>query len=360
MVRNRSFAGAARRSVARLGLIVGALLLALFVNGACAFQRQGPLADAAPAAPHFESDAFVSFDGARLGLTTWSPDPEIYPEPWAAIVAVHGMSEYAEAWYLAGPYWAEQGIKVYAFDQRGFGRSPRPGIWAGDALMARDVRAAVAAARAAHPGAIIAVVGQSMGAAVTLVAAGDGSSAPLADRVVVSAPAVRGWSALPWSYRVSLWTAAHTAPGYAPTPPRGIKITASDNYEALLKNGRDPLFLRHTRFDTLYGLVSLMETASRAEPFAPDRMLVLYGDKDELIPPAAMEAFAARLDPQVRTARYPEGWHMLFRDLQAKTVWRDVVAFLHDPCADLPSGVGPVARASPFDRSRCGAASAEE
>jgi len=267
-------------------------------------------------------------------------DPARYLEPWAVIVAVHGMGEYGDAWYLASPWWAERGVAVYAFDQRGFGRSPRPGVWAGDELMARDVRAAVAAARAAHPDATVAVVGQSMGAAVTLVAS-EGDT-PLADRVIVAAPAVRGWSSLPLSYRASLWLAAHTAPGYAPEPPRGLGITASDNYDALLRNGRDPLFLRHTRFDTLYGLVTLMEKASQSTPRAPQNMLVLYGDNDEVIRSGPMEAFARTLAPCTRTARYPEGWHMLFRDLQAQVVWRDVEAFLRDPDAPLPSGVGPM------------------
>jgi len=268
------------------------------------------------------------------------PDPDLYPEPWAVVVAVHGMGEYGDAWYLASPWWAERGVAVYAFDQRGFGRSPQHGVWAGENLMARDVRAAVFAARAAHPNATVAVVGQSMGAAVTLVAA-EGET-PLADRIILGAPAVRGWSQLPWTYRASLWIAAHTAPGYAPEPPRGLGITASDNYDALLRNGRDPLFLRHTRFDTIYGLVSLMERAAQSTPNTPEHLLVLYGDNDEVIRAGAMEAFAENLSPCARTARYPEGWHMLFRDLQAEVVWRDVEAFLRDPGAPLPSGVGPL------------------
>ena len=109
-------------------MIAGAFasaMVAVMASTGCAFERQKPLGPITSApAPHFEEDAFVSFDGARLGLTTWTPDPEVYPEPWAVIVAVHGMSEYADAWWMAGPWWAERGIGVYAYDQRGFGRSP--------------------------------------------------------------------------------------------------------------------------------------------------------------------------------------------------------------------------------------------
>jgi alpha-beta hydrolase superfamily lysophospholipase len=309
----------------------------------CALQRQQPLA--LPAAglepPHFEDEAFVSFDGARLGLTVWAPDPHVVPEPWAVIVAVHGMSEYADAWHLAAPWWAEQGVMVYAYDQRGFGRSPGYGVWAGADLLAADVIAGVQAARAAHPDAVVAVVGESMGGGVVLHAL-DRSPTPLADRVVISSPGVRGWSALPWAYRISLWTAAHVAPRWAARPPRGLDIVATDNIEALYRNGRDPLFLLDVRMDTVYGLVSLMELASLAEPAPETPLLLLYGENDQLIPRQPVEALAARLGC-ARTALYPDGWHMLFRDLQAETVWRDVLAFLEDASARLPSGAPPLA-----------------
>jgi alpha-beta hydrolase superfamily lysophospholipase len=339
MVRRRGparFAGACRG---------GLVALAALSLAACAFQRQEPgAAPPAFAGPRFEGDAFVSFDGARLGLSRWLPEGE----PAHVIVAVHGMSEYGEAFYLAAPFWAEHGVAVYAYDQRGFGRSPNRGVWPGDEVMLGDVRAAVAAARRAHPGASVAVLGESMGAAAVILAAAR-AEAPLADAVILSAPAVRGWSALPWHYRVSLWTAAHVAPGMSVRPPRNIDVQATDNIAALIKNGNDPLFLMDTRMDALYGLVGLMEEAAEA-PLAEDEpTLVLYGAKDELILPPAVEEAVADLGPCGRTAYYPQGWHMLLRDLQAETVWRDVLAFLDDPEARLPSGVAGIPGA-PADR----------
>ena len=44
----------------------------------------------------------------------------------------------------------------------------------------------------------------------------------------------------------------------------------------------------------------------------------------------------------LRTAWYPDGWHLLNRDLQAERVFRDVEAWLRDAGAPLPSGAGPV------------------
>ncbi|HWD68058.1 MAG TPA: alpha/beta fold hydrolase, partial [Caulobacteraceae bacterium] len=106
--------------------------------------------------------AFVSFDGARLGLTEWDA---ANGRPWAVIVGVHGMDDYANAFHLAAPWWAEQGITTLAYDQRGFGRSPHRGVWSPEKLSVEDLRTIVALARAKYPGATIAVAGESLGGA---------------------------------------------------------------------------------------------------------------------------------------------------------------------------------------------------
>ncbi|HEX2560144.1 serine aminopeptidase domain-containing protein, partial [Phenylobacterium sp.] len=97
--------------------------------------------------PYVVGDTFVSFDGAPLGLSTWTPEGE----PWAVIVGVHGMNDYANAFHFAGEAWAKQGIATYAYDQRGFGRSPNRGVWGGDALMIEDLRTITSYVRAKHP-----------------------------------------------------------------------------------------------------------------------------------------------------------------------------------------------------------------
>ena len=170
------------------------LVLACFLLTACApTVQQALVAPAAFAGPHFDTEAqrFYSFDGAPLGLTAWRPEQE---EPWAVIVAAHGMNDYGEAFYLAGPWWAKQGIATYAYDARGHGRSPRRGVWGGTRLLTEDLRTAVRVARRAHPGALIAVVGDSMGAA-TAITAFASDDPPPADRLVLVAPAVVNFEA---------------------------------------------------------------------------------------------------------------------------------------------------------------------
>ena len=289
--------------------------------------------------PAMGADRFVSFDGARLGLTTWAAEGE----PWAVIVGLHGMDDYSGAFHTAGPWWAKRGITTYAFDQRGFGRSPQRGVWAGEALMAEDLRAACAVARRRHPKAIIAVAGESMGGAVAI-AAFASDRPPVADRLILLSPAVWGFSQQPLPYSASLWVASHMMPGYVVKPPSFIarKIWASDNVRELIAMGRDPQLIFGSRFDTLYGLVSLMETAWRRIDRLKVPAAYLYGAHDQIIPPAAAISAAARLRPPGRTLYYERGWHLLLRDLQAETVWRDSEAFIRDPAGAMPSGAPPM------------------
>ena len=314
----------------------GAILLALLL-AACAptVQQAGsPLADFQ--GPRFDvaGQKFHSFDGAELGLSAWLPEAE----PWAVIVALHGMNDYGEAFYLAGPWFAERGVATYAYDARGFGRSPARGVWAGERLLTEDLRTAINLARRRHPDATLAVVGDSMGAATTIAAFG-AETPPNADRIVLVAPAVWGWSTMPKTYALTLWTGAHTLPWRAVSPPRNVqrRIMASDNIAMLRRIGRDPNMIFRTRIDAVYGLVSLMETASRRSGRLSGDIAFLYGARDQIIPRASAARAAQKLPAHARTAVYENGYHMLLRDLQAETVYADILSFLRTPEAAFPS-----------------------
>lgn len=295
------------------------------------------------AGPHFDAakEQFVSFDGAELGLTAWLPAED--EEPRAVIIGLHGMNDYANTFYLMGPWFAERGVALYAYDARGFGRSPRRGVWAGEHLMTEDLRTAVTVARRAHPGAKIVVVGDSMGSAEAIATFG-AANAPEIDRLVLVAPAVWGWSTLPNQYALALWVGAHTFPWRAVQPPRGVvrTRTASDNREALLQAGRAPHMIWSTRIDAVYGLVGLMETASERAANLDGDVLFLYGANDQIIPRNSANAAARRLPPTARTALYEHGWHWLLRDLQREVVYADILAFIDDPGAPLPSHAPPL------------------
>jgi acylglycerol lipase len=297
--------------------LVAVLLLSL--TAACAQPSQQGLGSATHA-PALDGAAFTMADGAVLPYRLWKPDGEIK----AAIVALHGFNDYSRAWEMPAETWAKAGIATYAYDQRGFGRAPRPGIWAGDAALTGDLRAAVALVAAKHPGVPVFVAGESMGGAVIMAAYTSGGLG-VAQGAILSAPAVRGRETLSWWSNAWLWLLAHTIPGFAPTV-EGTGIRPSDNIPMLRELGRDPLVIKRTRVDALYGLVGLMDAAYAAAPAFDAPALFLIGANDNLIPDDAMGAMLDRLpetgDRTIKT--YAAGFHMLLRDLGRAKVQADV------------------------------------
>jgi alpha-beta hydrolase superfamily lysophospholipase len=300
------------------------------------------------AGPRLEAGDVVSFDGARLGLSEW----DAAGEPWAVIVGVHGMNDYANAFHLAAPWWASQGITTIAYDQRGFGRSPGRGVWAGDDLMMEDLRTVCALARQRYPQALIVVAGESLGGAVAAEAFAS-DRPPAADRLVLLSPAVWGWGEQPLPNRTLLWFAANFTAAKIYTPPRWLtsKITPTDNRDELVAMGKDPLMTWGARSDALYGLVSTMDRAAEAVGRARLPTLYLYGAHDQIIPRKAAFRAAARLKPADRTIYYAGGYHLLMRDLEGAMVWKDIAAFIRDPEAPPPSGAPKIPTAPAHARS---------
>lgn len=278
----------------------------------------------------------IMADGAHLPLLVFAPE-----NPKAVVLGLHGFNDYSNTFGSFGPgeFLAGQGIAVYAMDQRGFGGAPGRGLWAGDRRMAEDAAAAAALLRKRHPGLPIYVLGTSMGGAVamrmmTL------PEPPEIDGLILSAPAVWGWQNLNRFYAATLWTAARLAPS-ATLTGSGLEIWPSDNIDMLRALGRDPQVIKETRIGTLQGLVTLMDEAYKAADRIPVPVLLLYGARDQIVPPHATAAALGLMragDVEVTPVCYPAGYHMLLRDKQRETVWRDIAAWIEARGAPLPSG----------------------
>lgn len=307
-----------------------ALLLALLAAG-CTPARLPP--SGAPRNPVLADGAVIADDGYRLALQSWHSAGR----PRAVVLALHGMNDYANAFAMPGPWWAERGIAVHAYDQRGFGRNEATGLWHGAEALIDDFDDAVRLLRAAHPGVPLYALGESMGGAVVLAALARPGAAKV-DGAILSAPAVWGRREMGLFNRALLWLTANLFPG-GWVDGRGATIQASDNIEMLRALGRDPLVVKRTRADSVQGLVDLMDMAYAAPATLPPvPMLLLYGRRDQFIPKAPVEHFARAMQGRMRTAAYPDGWHLLLRDLEREVVWRDVAAWIADPSAPLPSG----------------------
>jgi alpha-beta hydrolase superfamily lysophospholipase len=155
--------------------------------------------------------------------------------------------------------------------------------------------------------------------------------------MIMTAPAVWGGDELNPFYRAVLWLAEHVAPGLKLTG-EGLGVMASDNLEALRELGADPLFIKETRVDAIAGLVRLMDLALAETPVVSGPLLVLGGARDEVVPPHAHQTMLGLLTAEPCTeVVYPEGWHLLLRDLQRQVVWDDILAWIEGE--PLPSGL---------------------
>lgn len=308
-------------------------LVCLLLMEACAPVIKKPPAESAQP-PRLATAHFVTADGSVLPVRSWLPETQ---PARAVIVALHGFNDYSYAFELPASYFRTQGIASYAYDQRGFGRAPNRGYWAGASAYADDLRQFTATVRKRHPGIPIYILGESMGAAVAIVAT-TGDRPPAADGLILSAPAIWSRATMPWYQRLLLAGSAHTFPGLTLTG-QGLKVVASDNVEILRGLGRDPWVIKGTRVDAIYGLVDLMDQAMARIPQLRMPTLVLVGEHDQIIPKEPLDLMIKRLPkPPARVATYAEGYHLLLRDLHAKQPWRDIVAWLADRSEPLPSG----------------------
>lgn len=324
--------------------------MAILIGTGCA---GGPLGEVRPLGEaRLEPDAVSG--GERLALSRWPAVAQSTEGPKAIILALHGFGDYGPSTFdAAARFWAERGITVYAYDQRGFGRNESRGVWPGAARLIADFRDVARAIRRHHPGVPLYALGHSMGGGVVLAGSGSGdrpesvpgapssggspetgtgpqsaSGRGVVDGVILAAPAVWGGENLNLAYRAAAWAGALAAPEKRWSGKGVVRIQASDNLEALRALGRDKVILGKPSSREFMGLIRLMDQAVAAAPHLAVPSLFLYGERDQVTPKGpTMDVFATvRGDKTLKL--YPEGWHLLFRDVQAEAVFRDVAAWV--------------------------------
>lgn len=328
-----SEAGRALAQRASLPLIAAACLGLL---AACASPHlQAPATESGT--PQLTPSDAVMDDGYRLPLRRWG-DPD---RALGVALALHGFNDYGHAFAGLGDYLSAQGLLVYAVDQRGFGATSQRGRWAGEERLVQDLLSVVRLLRTRHPELPLTLIGESMGGAVLLAAANRLGEVPHDVRgMVLIAPAVWDRESMPRLQRLLLSAATHTVPGLELTG-RGLGIRPTDNDPFWRAYSRDPLVIKATRVDALWGVANLMDRATRSVPDPKVPILLLYGEQDQVIPKRAFCRWLGQFpeDPSaLRVVIYRHGWHMLTRDRQGAWVMADIAAWMRDPRAPLPSG----------------------
>ncbi|MDD5580105.1 MAG: lysophospholipase [Methylobacter sp.] len=289
------------------------------------------------------NNTYLTEDGARLPLRHWLPAKE----PRAVLIALHGFNDYSNFFDQPGHYFSKLGIACFAYDQRGFGAAPKRGLWAGGTAYADDLRVLVRLVKQRYPGRPVYLLGESMGGAI-IITAMKNTGMPSVDGIILAAPALWARPTMPWYQTGLLWTLAHCAPWLTLTG-KGVHVTPSDNIEMLRALGKDPLVIKATRVETVYGLTNLMDAAFSSASSLLGNTLMLYGEKDEIIPKKPtyefLQQFLATDITEKTVAFYEHGYHMLLRDLQASTALKDIAAWISASPGNLPSGADRRAKA---------------
>lgn len=274
--------------------------------------------------PSFDGEEWISADGTRLPLRVWSESET----PKAIVIGVHGFNDYGN---FVTPGFAEfltgKGVDVLTYDQRGFGAAPYRGRWVGEDILTTDLKDFITLVQSENPDVPLYVLGESMGGAM-VISTFDRYADLAVDGVILVAPALWGPSTWPFYQRWALTFFAKTMPGLKLSG--GGIVQPTDNVRLWENWSRDPLVIRGTRFEAIYGVSKLMEDALDAIERLEAETLMLYGAHDEIIPPVAIQSALPKLDEQVRLGFYDTGWHMLTRDENAALVWRDIWAWIDE------------------------------
>ena len=270
-------------------------------------------------------------DGSTLAARVW-----VNAKPHHIVLGVHGFNDYSKSFErLAQHLVAETQATMYAYDQRGFGANPQPGVWPGSEELINNLRHIAAQLRERYPGLPLTVIGESMGGAVVLIAASETPGLAV-DQIILKAPAVWGAQSMPLYQRLSLYTMNLIAPEMSFTG-RGLSslgIRPTDDPEISRDLSRDPLVIKATRVSSLAGVTELMGRAQTQTNLPSQRTLVLYGLRDRIIPPQPVCDWLTNLNSAAPTTLradfivYKEGWHMLTRQLSARETVEDIAHWI--------------------------------
>lgn len=259
-------------------------------------------------------------DGYALPYRLWLP-----PSPRGAVLLLHGACDYAGAFDGIFSYFAKHDFAVLAYDQRGFGQTATRGKWAGSRRMARDIGAAAAFLAHRVPGVPVFIVGESMGAALSVHAAAQGHLFGVAGLILV-APGALGSTVRRIAY--ALATRALQSLG-----ARADVFVERVNSDDLSSDGAirllaDPLVLRRITPALLGGLVRLGQRAFDGAGTVAVPTLTLVGTREDVSALSCIRGLHKRFRADATLLEFKGGPHMLLHWRGRDAVLKSIVDWI--------------------------------
>jgi lysophospholipase len=245
-----------------------------------------------------------------------------------ALVMVHGYSAHCGLYRHVGHALASAGIAVTQFDCRGHGRSDglRGHIVDFDDYV-EDLATVVDWARQQDAGKPWALLGHSLGGAISLAFVLDKTRTEMPGRLVLAAPWLKLKMKVPVPKRMAANVAARVLPTF--TMPNGLSAeNVSRNPLVLAGFDKDPL-VHHVATAGWFMATLRAQARIRLQPKqlrVPTLLLVAGGDR--IVANEATLAFARAAGPIVEVRHYPELFHEMFLEPEAERVLADIAAWL--------------------------------
>jgi len=282
-------------------------------------------------------DWVLTSDKVKLFSKTWQPkDPSSII---GCVVFIHGFGEHIQRYNHVFPHFAKNGIKVHAFDQRGFGLTvkeqikDRAGVLGGSQgyhVVLRDVSEAIE--RTQQPGLPIFLMGHSMGGTIALNYGISGTHREKLTGLVISAPLIK----IPKPPNLMTLYAAKATRNILPDLPLPVKVdpNAISRIPAeRTKYATDPLV--HGR-GTLRGVYDMLNEGSTLLDPIKTKQLTLpfflaHGSADMITSTEASRIFVDRCISSDKTYReWPGLYHELHNEEEKEEVIGEYAKWILD------------------------------
>ena len=261
----------------------------------------------------------TSVDGLLLHLRCWLPDAP----PTLVVVIAHGLGGHGGYYHTSlVPYLATWGAAVYAPDFRGHGLSDGGrGDIGRVGLLLHDLDAALRAARAAHPGLPIFVIGESMGTPLAVNYCATYPQAVWLNGIILAsclvAPQMEPECAEIWRFVSGVLRDLRR-----PIVPLAERAdTCIRNPALLAEMANDPLYNTHISPRFVAAMWLHMRRARWVAAQLSVPVLILQGEADAIINWRATRAFFAHIgSPDKALHIFPEAYHAVLHDPSAPEV----------------------------------------
>lgn len=268
---------------------------------------------------------FTGTNQLQLYYRSWNPEQKVK----GVVVIVHGLGGHSDKYANVVHHLVDRNFAIYAFDQRGHGRSPgQRGYINSWAELRADLTTFLQMVKKETKDSPCFLLGHSLGAAVVLdYGLRTENSQVQLQGIIAMSPPLGTVGVPPWRLSIGRFL-SQIYPRFS--LDLGIDLSCSSRDPQVIEASRKDS-LRHSR-GTARLSTEFVETVAWINAHAQDwqlPLLILYGGEDQVTLPQNNHLFFKSInfaDKEIK--EYPESYHELQHDLNYQEVLEDIEDWL--------------------------------